>query len=238
MRSSTDGALTLRALSGIWLVSGAAFLSLPAAAQVAGAARAVSAASAEVSIETTAAMCMGCHGIKGYQASFPEVHRVPKISGQNQKYLEAALTAYASGERRHPTMRGISLALDESEMARITEYYTRAPNSYPAPRTNAAVKPTPRVEALLTKGGCVSCHGKDFNTSLDPTYPKLAGQYPDYLFVVLKSYKSQPSRLVGRSHPIMSELVKQFDNAELKEMADYIGALPGDLGVTRPRRLR
>jgi cytochrome c553 len=28
------------------------------------------------------AMCIGCHGIEGYQASFPEVHKVPKISGQ------------------------------------------------------------------------------------------------------------------------------------------------------------
>lgn len=183
-------------------------------------------------------MCMGCHGIKGYQASFPEVHRVPKISGQNQKYLEAALRAYASGERRHPTMRGIAMALDEGEIARIAEHYSRAPNDYASRRENAPVQASPRVERLLAKGNCVSCHGQDFNTALDPSHPKLAGQYPDYLFVVLKSYKSQRSRVVGRSHPIMSELVKQFDNAELKAMADYIGALPGDLGVTRPPRLR
>ncbi|MFM7697614.1 MAG: c-type cytochrome, partial [Limnohabitans sp.] len=32
--------------------------------------------------ETKIAMCIGCHGIKGYQASFPEVYKVPKISGQ------------------------------------------------------------------------------------------------------------------------------------------------------------
>ena len=40
------------------------------------------------------AMCIGCHGIPGYQASFPEVHKVPMISGQNAKYIAAALTAY------------------------------------------------------------------------------------------------------------------------------------------------
>ena len=27
-----------------------------------------------------AEMCIGCHGIPGYQASFPEIHKVPKIS--------------------------------------------------------------------------------------------------------------------------------------------------------------
>ena len=54
------------------------------------------------------AMCIGCHGIIGYQASFPEVHKVPMISGQNAKYIAAALTAYRKGERKHPTMKGIA----------------------------------------------------------------------------------------------------------------------------------
>ena len=54
-----------------------------------------------------AAMCIGCHGIIGYQASFPEVHKVPKISGQNGKYIVAALNAYKKGDRKHPSMRGI-----------------------------------------------------------------------------------------------------------------------------------
>ena len=31
--------------------------------------------------EQKIAMCIGCHGIVGYQASFPEVHKVPMISG-------------------------------------------------------------------------------------------------------------------------------------------------------------
>ena len=55
--------------------------------------------------KTKAAMCIGCHGIKGYQASFPEIYRVPMISGQGAKYIVAALTAYKKGERKHPTMR-------------------------------------------------------------------------------------------------------------------------------------
>ena len=54
------------------------------------------------------AMCIGCHGIKGYQASFPEVYKVPMISGQSAKYIVSALNAYKKGERKHPSMRGIS----------------------------------------------------------------------------------------------------------------------------------
>ena len=37
----------------------------------------------------------------------------------------------------------------------------------------------------LAQQQCAACHGKDFVTGLDPTYPKLAGQYQDYLEKVL-----------------------------------------------------
>jgi len=56
---------------------------------------------------TKIAMCIGCHGIKGYQASFPEVYKVPMISGQGAKYIAASLNAYKTGERKHPTMRAL-----------------------------------------------------------------------------------------------------------------------------------
>ena len=44
--------------------------------------------------EKKIALCLGCHGINGYQASFPEIYKVPKISGQGAKYIVSALTAY------------------------------------------------------------------------------------------------------------------------------------------------
>ena len=53
-------------------------------------------------------MCIGCHGIPGYQASFPEVYKVPKIAGQNAKYIVAALTAYRRATASIPTMRAIA----------------------------------------------------------------------------------------------------------------------------------
>ena len=49
------------------------------------------------------AMCIGCHGIPGYKTAFPEVYHVPKIAGQQPGYIIAALKAYKSGERSHPS---------------------------------------------------------------------------------------------------------------------------------------
>ena len=69
------------------------------------------------------AMCIGCHGIPGYKTAFPDVYHVPKIAGQQPAYIVAALKAYKTGERSHPSMRGISASLTEQDMADLAAYY-------------------------------------------------------------------------------------------------------------------
>jgi cytochrome c553 len=69
-------------------------------------------------------MCIGCHGIPGYRASFPEVYSVPMIAGQNAEYLQAALRAYAAGERTHPTMDAVAKSLSDQDIADLAAYYS------------------------------------------------------------------------------------------------------------------
>ena len=69
--------------------------------------------------------CIGCHGIPGYKASFPEVYQVPMLGGQSAKYIENALKAYQKGERKHPTMRGIAGSLSDQDMANLAAYYSQ-----------------------------------------------------------------------------------------------------------------
>jgi cytochrome c553 len=69
------------------------------------------------------AQCIGCHGIPGYKTAYPEVYHVPKIAGQNPAYIVAALKAYKSGDRSHPSMRGIAASLTEETMQKLAEYY-------------------------------------------------------------------------------------------------------------------
>lgn len=94
--------------------------SAPAASGVAAAN--VSAGNPDVG-RSKISMCIGCHSIPGYKASFPEVYSVPAIGGQNQGYLISALQAYAKGDRTHPTMRAIAAGLTEQDMRDITAYY-------------------------------------------------------------------------------------------------------------------
>jgi cytochrome c553 len=75
--------------------------------------------------ENKAAMCIGCHGIPGYKATFPEVYSVPMIGGQSAQYIAAALNAYKKGERKHPSMRGIAGSLSDQDMADLATYYSQ-----------------------------------------------------------------------------------------------------------------
>lgn len=186
--------------------------------------------------ESKAAMCIGCHGIVGYQNVFPEVYKVPQISGQSAKYIESALNAYKKGDRKHPTMRGIAGPLSEQDIADLAAFYGSASNGAGAPETAAPA--TEVVAALLNKGGCVACHGVNYSKPLDPSYPKLAGQHADYLYAALRAYNIQGNAVVGRNNAIMGGVTGQYSNAELKAMADYLASLKGDLSTQPQSRFR
>ena len=186
--------------------------------------------------EQKIAMCIGCHGIKGYQASFPEVYRVPMISGQNAKYIAAALNAYKKGERKHPTMRGIADSLSDQDIADVAAYYEQHGKTDAVAKAPAA--PDAKVAALLQKGACVSCHGDNFSKPVDPSYPKIAGQHKDFLFVALKSYKVENQSTWGRSNGVMGGIAKQFSNAELKALSAYVGSLEGELKTVPQSKFR
>jgi cytochrome c553 len=183
------------------------------------------------------AQCIGCHGIPGYQASFPEIHKVPMIAGQNAKFIEASLKAYAKGERKHPTMRGVAGSMSEQDMADVAAFYERQ-GAAAAVKAVSERQPPADVAALLTKGACASCHGADLNKPIDPSYPKIAGQHADYLYVALKAYQTEGNPQVGRGNAIMGGVAKQFKPAELKALAAYIGTLPGSLATVPQSKFR
>ena len=75
---------------------------------------------------------------------------------------------------------------------------------------------------------CASCHGKDGNTPIDPSYPKLAGQHRDFLERALLDYKSE-----ARKNAIMAGQAKQLSKQDIQNLAAYYASLPGQLSVKR-----
>jgi cytochrome c553 len=74
-------------------------------------------------MENQHAICIGCHGIPGYKTAYPEVYHVPKIAGQQPAYIVSALKAYRSGQRSHPSMRGVAASLTDEDMEALAAYY-------------------------------------------------------------------------------------------------------------------
>jgi len=179
--------------------------------------------------EKKIAMCIGCHGIQGYQASFPVVYKVPKISGQTASYIVNSLSAYKKGERRHPTMRAIATTLTDQDMADLAAYYQQHGLKDNATVPAQATQAPDQVAALVQKGACTSCHGPNLNAPIVATYPKIAGQYQDYVLVALRSYQTDSHNVWGRNNAIMAGVAKQFTTHELKLLSKYVSEQQGEL---------
>ena len=82
-------------------------------------------------------------------------------------------------------------------------------------------------EKLATER-CSACHGADGNTPIDPSYPKLGGQYADYLVVALKGYRAE-----RRKNAIMGAQAKPLSNADIENLAAYYARLPSLLSVRK-----
>lgn len=84
-------------------------------------------------------------------------------------------------------------------------------------------------KAAAEKYNCAACHGKDYNTPVDPSYPKLAGQYKDYLEHSMIAYRRGAKGPNGRGNPIMVAQIKPLSNKDIQDIAAYLSSLPGPL---------
>lgn len=75
---------------------------------------------------------------------------------------------------------------------------------------------------------CAACHGADGVTAIDPSYPKLAGQYADYLSRALSDYKAGI-----RKNPIMMGMAAPLTKEEIANLAAYYASLPSPLTVKK-----
>lgn len=190
-------------------------LILLAAVSLAGAANADGdAANGQKLFET----CRGCHSVPTYTNAFPNYH-VPKIAGQHAGRVVAALTAYRSGERGHPTMHAQAASLTDQDIKDLGAYLAAAGGK---PHGTAPAGSAPEKAAV-----CAACHGADGN-SPSPEFPILAGQHRDYLLQALHQYQAG-----SRSNPIMAPQAKALTEQELRELAAWFAAQPSPLDIVR-----
>ncbi|MCK5121626.1 MAG: cytochrome c4 [Methylococcales bacterium] len=155
-----------------------------------------------------ATFCLGCHGSNGNSKN----PQYPSLAGQRALYIEKQLTAFQSGYRDSPVMKGMASKLKQQDIKNISAYF--------ASLTTQSAGGDP---ALAKKGQskvamCFGCHGSSAQGR--GGFPKLAGQHPEYLKKQLLNFKNR-SRKGGPMNNISASLSEQ----DINEITAYLGSL-------------
>jgi cytochrome c553 len=111
----------------------------------------------------------------------------------------------------------------EHSAADRTEGHTSSSAGLPAGHIEAGEKAA-NTKGKATGQSCIDCHGKDGNAPIDPSYPKLGGQYHDYLAHSLQMYRDG-----DREHALMSQQAKELTDQQIADLAAYFGSRPSQL---------
>ena len=176
---------------------------------------------AQKSPEELSSTCLGCHGVVSYNNIYP-TYKVPKLGNQHKDYIISALKAYRSGERSHPTMKAHAANLSDSDINKIAEYFS----SFKSLKNKIASED---VQMIDDANSCVGCHGMDGN-SIIPTFPRIAGQYEDYLYQALKSYKNGE-----RNNAIMTGIAATLNDDQMKKLSKFFASQKGMQNINQGR---
>ncbi len=75
---------------------------------------------------------------------------------------------------------------------------------------------------------CVDCHGAEGNAPIDASYPKLGGQYHDYLEHALQAYRSG-DRSGSVTSDLMANQAKELTDQQIADLGAYYGSVTSSL---------
>ena len=78
---------------------------------------------------------------------------------------------------------------------------------------------------------CAGCHGMDGN-SVNPEWPKIAGQHADYLTKQLLNFKSG-----DRENALMAGQVAALNEQDMSDLGAYYASLDGNVGAADPAKV-
>lgn len=163
--------------------------------------------------EVLAYSCLGCHGIEGYRNAYPS-YRVPRLGGQHAEYLIAALQAYRSGKRPHPTMQAHGASLSDQDIDDIAAYFQ-------GEGAVSDVLTEDNIDGLDAARACLACHG-DGGNAVIPQPATLSGQQQSYLEHALNQYKDG-----RRSGTVMSAFAATLSDEDIASLSLFYSQQAG-----------
>lgn len=158
------------------------------------------------------AFCANCHGDTGH-SKYPEV---PNLAGQNPAYVLTQIDLFLSGKRKDAFMQGLMKVLSDRDKAAVALFYATAPATPSVtPPGSKAAEGGQNFQKL-----CARCHQPDARGG--ETFPRLAGQQPEYLRRTLRRYLSLSGE---RVYAPMTAAVMQLEDKNIEAMVEYLSSL-------------
>jgi cytochrome c553 len=172
-------------------------------------------------------VCAACHAGDGNSTAPAN----PKIAGQFPEYLHKQLADFKplpgkKAARENPVMNGMVANLSDADMKNLAAYYA-GQQLKPA---SAADKELAALGQKLWRGGnavtgvpaCGGCHGPA-GAGIPAQYPRLAGQYAEYIATQLKSFRD--SARSNDRNGMMRGVAARLSEREIRALAEYAAGL-------------
>jgi cytochrome c553 len=174
------------------------------------------------SFEAKLEYCKTCHGLsgQGYRGYFP----MPRLAGQQPKYIENQLRAFVERTRTNPVMSNVAHALSPGMIAALAEHF-KALNPPPiggAPRDSLALGKTIYELGLPEANvpACSACHGPDAKGAGE--IPRLAGQLFPYTVKELTSWSKERGENLSA---LMMPTSHNLTQSQIAAVAAYVSTL-------------
>ena len=168
-----------------------------------------------------AALCVACHAQDGNSIS----PQFPKIAGQVRGYVATQLAKFQSEQRAGAAMAGLVQSLTKQDMADLDAYYAQF-ESTPGSIQEEDVVAAMRGREIYRNGSkeysipaCMACHGPS-GAGIPTRYPRLAGQYKEYLVKSLGEFKSGEWQ-----NDAMNTIAFRLTTQQINDLAIYLHGL-------------
>lgn len=169
---------------------------------------------------TFSATCVACHGADGNST----VPAQPKLAQQHPEYLVKQLQDFKSGARTSAIMKGFASSLSEQDMRNVAWWLASQKMTF---GFSSDEKLATRGEGIYRGGimdrhipACAACHSAD-GAGIPIQYPRLAGQFEDYVTTQLKQFRSGERA----NSTVMHDVAQYMTDDEIKAVADYIAGM-------------
>ena len=184
--------------------------------------------------EAKSASCAACHGADGNSP----VPSFPKLAGLGEKYLFKQLRDIQSKKRDIPQMAGLLDSMNNKDLRDIAAYYnSKTMQISGAKAIEVQVNSGIKVDGLelgerVFRAGnrdsgvpaCTGCHSPNGLGNEPAGYPRLSGQYAEYIEAQLRAYRSG-DRTNGGDTKVMRQVAQYMSDAEIIAVANYIAGL-------------